>query len=100
MPPYMMREIFSRNPLAAFVPTEYGGRGIKPYECQAVLAASSYESLALSLTVGINGALFLQPVAKSGVEGKRRHVFRRVPPAKHMGGLVRTEPGHRSEERR
>ena len=97
MPPYMMREIFSRNPLAAFVPTEYGGRGIKPYECQAVLAASSYESLALSLTVGINGALFLQPVAKYGVEEKRRHVFRRVLQDKHMGGLMITEPGHGSD---
>ena len=97
IPPYVMREILSRDPLSVFVPTEYGGRGIKPYECQAVLAASSYESLALSLTVGINGALFLQPVAKYGTEDKRTEVFRRVLQDKNMGGLMITEPGHGSD---
>jgi hypothetical protein len=44
-------------------------------EAQAVLAASSYESLALSLAVGINGALFIQPVSKYGEESIKADIF-------------------------
>lgn len=97
MPPYVLREIRARDPLSVFVPTEYGGRGILPHECQAVLAASSYESLALSLTIGINGALFLQPVGKYGTESRKGDVFERVLRQKHMGGLMITEPAYGSD---
>lgn len=97
MPPYVLREIRARDPLSAFIPVEHGGRGIKPHECQAVLAASSYESLALSLTIGINGALFLQPVGKYACESRQRDVFHRVLRQKHMGGLMITEPAYGSD---
>ena len=63
MPPFVMREIMDLNPLSIGIPLEYGGRGCKMEECIGLLAATSYESLALSLTMGINSALFLQPVA-------------------------------------
>ena len=66
LPPYVLREIMACNPLSACIPSQYGGRGGHIHESLAVLAASSYESLALSLTFGINWALFLQPVAKYG----------------------------------
>src|SRR5690625_7836672 len=56
----IMREV----PLSVAIPSEYGGRGAKVKECLAVLSAASYESLDLSLTFGINIALFLEPVAK------------------------------------
>ncbi len=97
MPPYVMREIRARDPLSVFVASEYGGRGIKPHECQAVLAASSYESLGLSLTIGINGALFLQPVGKYACESRRGEVFDRVLRQKNMGGLMITEPSFGSD---
>jgi alkylation response protein AidB-like acyl-CoA dehydrogenase len=54
----------SVNPLSVGIPKEYGGRGGLMRENLALLATASYESLALSLTFGINSALFLQPVGK------------------------------------
>ena len=92
LPPFMLREIQSLTPLSVFIPEEHGGRGGHVHECQAVLAAASYESLALSLTFGINGALFLQPLAKYGNEAIKGPIFRRFIEQKNMGGLMITEP--------
>ena len=92
--PFMMREVQRSSPLSVFIPEEYGGRGGHVRQCQAVLAAASYESLALSLTIGINGALFLQPVAKYGREEVKQGIFERFIREKHMGGLMITEPDH------
>ena len=97
MPPFVMREIRSCDPLAVYIPTEYGGRGGHIKEGLAVLAASSYESLALSLTFGINWALFLQPVAKYGQEEIKLPTFTRFLRDKHMGGLMITEPDYGSD---
>ena len=94
LPPYMMREVQSATPLATFIPEEYGGRGGHVHECQAVLAAASYESLALSLTFGINGALFLQPVTKYANEEVKGPIFERFLKDKNMGGLMITEPDY------
>jgi len=92
LPPFMMREIQSITPLSAFIPEEYGGRGGHVHECQAILATASYESLALSLTLGINGALFLQPLTKYGDESIKGPIFERFVQDKNMGGLMITEP--------
>ncbi|MFB6249502.1 MAG: acyl-CoA dehydrogenase family protein [Salinibacter sp.] len=92
LPPFVMREIQSLTPLSAFIPEEYGGRGGHVHECQAVLATASYESLALSLTLGINGALFLQPLTKYGNDAIKGPVFERFIEDKNMGGLMITEP--------
>jgi alkylation response protein AidB-like acyl-CoA dehydrogenase len=97
MPPFVMREIMSLNPLAVGIPTEYGGRGCKVGESVALLAAASYESLALSLTFGINSALFLQPVAKYAQEDVKAGVFNRFLNQQNMGGLMITEPGFGSD---
>lgn len=94
LPPYMMREVQSHVPLSVFIPEEYGGRGGDPGECQAMLATASYESLALSLTLGINGALFLQPLTKYGNESIKEPIFRRFIEDKNMGGLMITEPDY------
>jgi alkylation response protein AidB-like acyl-CoA dehydrogenase len=94
LPPFVMREIQSLTPLSTFIPEEYGGRGGHVHECQAILATASYESLALSLTLGINGALFLQPLTKYGHEEIKGPVFERFVEDKNMGGLMITEPDY------
>jgi alkylation response protein AidB-like acyl-CoA dehydrogenase len=96
-PGFVMREIFACDPLSVFIPKEYGGRGNTVCEGQSVLEASSYESLALSLTVGINGALFLQPVAKYAEESVKPAVFERFLHQKALGGLMITEPDYGSD---
>jgi len=94
LPPFVMREIQSLTPLSVFIPEEYGGRGGHVHECQAILATASYESLALSLTLGINGALFLQPLTKYGHDAIKGPVFERFIEDKNMGGLMITEPDY------
>jgi alkylation response protein AidB-like acyl-CoA dehydrogenase len=94
LPPFMMREIQAHTPLSVFIPSEYGGRGGHVHECQSILEAASYESLALSLTIGINGALFLQPVTKYGQDEVKAPIFQRFIEGKNMGGLMITEPDY------
>ena len=97
MPPFVMREIMSVNPLAIGIPVEFGGRGAKMEENIALLATASYESLALSLTFGINSALFLQPVGKYGQYEAKTKVFDRFLNEQNMGGLMITEPSFGSD---
>ncbi len=94
LPPFVMREIMSCNPLSVCIPAPYGGRGGHIHESLEMLSASSYESLALGLTFGINWALFLQPVAKYGQDEVKRPIFERFLRDKTMGGLMITEPDH------
>lgn len=97
LPPFALREIMSVNPLSVGIPKEYGGRGGLMHENIALLAAASYESLALSLTFGINSALFLQPVGKYGNEDLKAGIFKRFIEDKNMGGLMITEPDYGSD---
>ena len=97
MPPFVMREIMDINPLSVGIPSEFGGRGCKMEECIALLATASYESLALSLTFGINSALFLQPVAKYAQQEAKAPVFERFLHHQNMGGLMITEPDFGSD---
>lgn len=97
MPPFVMREIMSLNPLATAIPERFGGRGGRIDETLALLAAASYESLALSLTFGINSALFLQPVGKYAQEEAKGPIFDRFLNHQNMGGLMITEPGFGSD---
>ncbi|MDX8337880.1 acyl-CoA dehydrogenase family protein [Draconibacterium sp. IB214405] len=97
LPPFVMREIMSVNPLSVGIPTKYGGRGGVMKENIGLLAAASYESLALSLTFGINSALFLQPFGKFGQEEVKAPVFNRFLNDKAMGGLMITEPDYGSD---
>jgi alkylation response protein AidB-like acyl-CoA dehydrogenase len=97
LPPFVLREVMAAGPLTAFIPKEYGGRGTEVREGQSVLEASSYESLALGLTMGINGGLFLQPVGKYGEESLKARVLRRFAAGQAMGGLMITEPDFGSD---
>ena len=97
LPPFALREIMSVNPLSVGIPKQHGGRGGLMHENIELLAAASYESLALSLTFGINSALFLQPVGKYGQEDAKTAVFKRFLEEKTMGGLMITEPDYGSD---
>ncbi|MFT6337730.1 MAG: alkylation response protein AidB-like acyl-CoA dehydrogenase [Saprospiraceae bacterium] len=96
--PYLVfRDIMADAPLSVAIETKYGGRGAKVKECLGLLAASSYESLPLSLTFGINFALFLEPVAKYGQESVKQGIFDRFLRKQNMGGLMITEPDFGSD---
>lgn len=97
LPPFVLREIMECNPLSIGIPKAYGGRGALMHENLALLEAASYESLALSLTFGINSALFLQPVGKYGLDEAKSQVFKRFLEQKNMGGLMITEPDFGSD---
>ncbi len=97
LPPFALREIMSVNPLSIGIPKEYGGRGGLMHENIGLLAAASYESLALSLTFGINSALFLQPLGKYGLEEAKAPIFKKFLEEKTMGGLMITEPDFGSD---
>jgi alkylation response protein AidB-like acyl-CoA dehydrogenase len=97
MPSDFLEAIMSTNPLSVGIPSEYGGRGNRIEENLALLSAAAYESLSLSLTLGINSALFLQPVAKYAREEIKGPVFQRFLSERNMGGLMITEPGYGSD---
>lgn len=97
IPPFIMREIMASNPLATYIPKEYGGRGGYIHEGLALAAAASYESLPLSLGFGINWALFLQPVGKYAQEEAKPGVFDGFIKDRKMGGLMITEPDYGSD---
>lgn len=97
IPEPVLNELMSTNPLALTIPREYGGFGGNVKQNIAFISAASYESLALSLTLGINNALFIQPFTKYGQDAVKPHVFSRFLNNKSMGGLMITEPGFGSD---
>ncbi len=97
LPEAVLTEIMSGNPLALCIPKKYGGFNGNVRENIAFAAAASYESLALSLTIGINNALFIQPVAKYGQESTKAEVFGHFLKNSRMGGLMITEPDFGSD---
>lgn len=96
-PALVLRDIMASNPLSVAIPTTYGGRGAITKECIGMMGAASYESLPLSLTFGINIALFLEPVAKYGTEEAKSEIFQRFLTQQNMGGLMITEPDFGSD---
>ena len=92
VPPAVFKELMSGNPLALCIPKEYGGFGGNVKENIAFVSAAAYESLALALTLGINNALFIQPLAKYGQETAKLKIFGRFLNTSCMGGLMITEP--------
>jgi len=97
LPPSVWTEIMSKKPLSVAISEEFGGRGSKVKECLGLLAAASYESLSLSLTFGINIALFLEPVSKYANEVVKKGIFDRFLENQNMGGLMITEPDYGSD---
>ena len=87
-----IEEALGEGALSVFIPERFGGRGQHVDECLSMLEACSYESLPLSLTAGINGALFLQPVSKYAGEELQAKTFDRFVHHGALGGLMITEP--------
>ena len=97
LPPFVMQRFRDVDPLSVYVPEAYGGRGGSIAHSMTVLEETSYRSLPLSLVVGINGGLFLQPVAKYATEEARQSVLPSYLRGRKMGGLMITEPDYGSE---
>ena len=97
LPADVLEKIMSKKPLSVAIPSEYGGRGGYVKECLEVLSAASYESLSLSLTFGINIALFLEPISKYADVSVKRDIFNRFLNNQNMGGLMITEPDFGSD---
>lgn len=97
LPDDIFNEVMDCHPLSVYIPEEYGGRGVKTHEALKMLETTSYESLALSLMMGINGALFLQPVANYGHPEIKEDIFRQFMEERKMGGLMITEPDFGSD---
>lgn len=97
LPPHIWDGIMELNPLSVAIPEEFGGRGVHVKECLGILEAASYEALSLSLTFGINIALFLEPLAKYGSPEIQPYIFDRFLKNKAMGGLMITEPDYGSD---
>jgi alkylation response protein AidB-like acyl-CoA dehydrogenase len=97
LPPYVMAHLREQDPLSVYIPEAYGGRGGRLHEGLAVLEATGYESLPLTLMMGINGGLFLQPIAKYGSEEAKRYVYSDFVKNRRMGGLMITEPDFGSD---
>jgi alkylation response protein AidB-like acyl-CoA dehydrogenase len=92
LPRHLLEKILAPAPLSVFISAEYGGRGDKPVDCLSLLEAAAYESIAVSLMLGISGSLFLEPVAKYGREEAKAHVFQSFLNHTALGGLMITEP--------
>ena len=97
LPPYVLQRFRDVDPLSVYVPEAYGGRGGSIAHSMTMLEETSYHSLPLSLVVGINGGLFLQPVAKYGCEQVRQSVLNSFLRNRKMGGLMITEPDYGSD---
>lgn len=97
VPGMVMRDILDCKPLSVFIPQEYEGRGTDTAECLKVLEVASYHSLPLSLMIGINGALFLQPLSLYGQESLKKRVYHDFIHNRKMGGLMITEPKYGSD---
>ncbi len=93
----MMRDIMQCKPLNVFISEKHGGFGGQVHQCLSMLEASSYESLSLSLMMGINGALFIQPVTRYADEHIAAKVLKRFSNDQAMGGLMITEPDYGSD---
>ncbi len=92
-----MARIMKHNPLSVAIPSEYGGRGLHVKECLKVLETASYESIPLTLIFGINIALFLEPLAKYGINAPKEAIYNKFLKHGAMGGLMISEPAHGSD---
>ncbi|WP_461534257.1 acyl-CoA dehydrogenase family protein [Sinomicrobium sp.] len=97
LPTKIWKDIMKLKPLSVAIPQEYGGRGVLVKECLGLLSTASYQSLPLSLTFGINIALFLEPLAKYGKDAIKPEIYKSFLEDGAMGGLMITEPSHGSD---
>lgn len=92
MPAALLDAVMGKQPLSVSIPVQAGGRGMHIRESMRLLAATSYESVQLSMILGINLFLFLQPVVKYAGAEVKAEIFRRFLEDRQMGGFMLTEP--------
>lgn len=92
LPRKLLDPILASSPQSIFIPKAHGGDGGIPSRCLTLLETVSYESIAVGLMLGINGSLFLDPIAKYGSEVAKKRVFGRFLQENVLGGLMITEP--------
>jgi alkylation response protein AidB-like acyl-CoA dehydrogenase len=97
LPPHLLHQVLKEGPLKVFIPEAYGGGGGKIHEMLTVLETASYQSLPLSLLLGINGGLFLQPIANYAREEAKKSIFKQFIEQNKLGGLMITEPDYGSD---
>ena len=90
--PFVIQQFRDVDPMSVYIPKAYGGRGGSIAHSMTMLEETSYHSLPLSLILGINGGLFLQPVAKYGSDEAKERVLRAIVEKKRLAGLMITEP--------
>ncbi len=97
VPDAVLTEVMTLHPLSVMIPKEFGGMGLGMTENLAVLSAAGYESAAFTLTLGINSALFLQPLIKFGNSELKNNILPGFTNDVKMGGLMITEPDFGSD---
>ncbi|PZF71888.1 acyl-CoA dehydrogenase family protein [Taibaiella soli] len=97
MPAGLLDRIMKIQPLSVAIPEAYGGRGGLIKESMRLLAATSYESLEMSMIFGINMFLFMQPVVKYADATVKADIFRHFLRRNQMGGFMLTEPDFGSD---
>lgn len=97
LPPEVLSHLMEAKPFSLCIPRKYGGMGGTVKQNIALMSAASYESLAWSLTLGINNGLFIQPFIKYGQDELKPQVFEHFLTQGSMGGLMITEPGFGSD---
>ncbi len=97
IPSELIRELQNHRPLRTFMPASAGGFGGHVHQSLRMLEVSSRESLSLSLVMGINGALFIQPVQKYAQKEVSLSILQKFRSGTVMGGLMITEPGYGSD---
>ena len=90
--PFVLQQFRDVDPMSVYIPECYGGRGGSIAHSMTMLEETSYHSLPLSLILGINGGLFLQPVVKYGSEEAKASVLPSIMRKKRLAGLMITEP--------
>ena len=94
LPRDLLTKMLAPGPFSVFIPKSHGGRGDEPTHCLSLLEATSYESIAVGLMMGINGSLFLEPVAKYGQPEAQEDIFQSFLTNRSLGGLMITEPDY------
>ena len=95
--PFVIQQFRDVDPMSVYIPQAYGGRGGTIAHSMTMLEETSYHSLPLSLILGINGGLFLQPVAKYGSAEAKERVLTAIIEKKRLAGLMITEPDYGSD---
>ena len=85
----LFAKLAEKGALGAFLPREYGGRGLSALETCAFLEGFGEGSgdAGLSLSAGVHGLLCAVPIWKLGSEAQKQKYLRRMASGEWTGGL-------------